>query len=147
MDETQEKVETLAKAPRSDAQLQALARAREKAAVVRAQNAELRRTQTEADRLAAEEVKRQRLDRAERELKAMQEPPPKPNPEAEAEPEPEEEEEIVEYVKRKRPTKRRKVIVEEQSSDEEISIQLPKRREAPAPDDAYGSSYSKMFSL
>ena len=142
MDETQEKVETLAKAPRSDAQLQALARAREKAAVVRAQNAELRKTQAEADRLAAEEVKRQRVIQAERELKAMQEPPP----EAEAEPEPEEEE-VVEYVKRKRPTRRRKVIVEEQSSDEEISIQLPKRREAPAPDDAYGSSYTKMFSL
>ena len=138
MDETQEKVETLAKAPRSDAQLQALARAREKAAVVRAQNAELRRTQTEADRLAAEEVKRQRLEQAEKELKAMQE-----KPEAA---EPEEEEEIVEYVKRKRPTKRRKVIVEEQSSDEEISIQLPKRREAPAPD-SYGSAYTKMFSL
>ena len=143
MDETQEKVETLAKAPRSDAQLQALARAREKAAVVRAQNAELRKTQAEADRLAAEEVKRQRVIQAEKELKAMQEPPP----EAEAEPEPEEEE-VVEYVKRKRPTRRRKVIVEEQSSDEEISIQLPKRREAaPAPSDAYGSSYQKMFSL
>ena len=139
MDETQEKVETLAKAPRSDAQLQALARAREKAAVVRAQNADLRKTQAEADRLAAEEVKRQRLEQAEKELKAMQE-----KPEAA---EPEEEEEIVEYVKRKRPTKRRKVIVEEQSSDEEISIQLPKRREAPAPDDPYGSSYTKMFSL
>ena len=144
MDETQEKVETLAKAPRSDAQLQALARAREKAAVVRAQNAELRRTQTEADRLAAEEVKRQRVIQAERELKAMQEPPPEPNAE---EPEPEEEE-VVEYVKRKRPTRRRKVIVEEQSSDEEISIQLPKRREAaPAPDDTYGTTYTKMFSL
>ena len=143
MDETQEKVETLAKAPRSDAQLQALARAREKAAVVRAQNAELRKTQAEADRLAAEEVKRQRVIQAERELKAMQEPPP----EAEAEPEPEEEE-VVEYVKRKRPTRRRKVIVEEQSSDEEISIQLPKRREAaPAPDDTYGTTYTKMFSL
>ena len=143
MDETQEKVETLAKAPRSDAQLQALARAREKAAVVRAQNAELRKTQAEADRLAAEEVKRQRVIQAEKELKAMQEPPP----EAEAEPEPEEGE-VVEYVKRKRPTRRRKVIVEEQSSDEEISIQLPKRREAaPAPDDTYGTTYTKMFSL
>ena len=140
MDETQEKVETLAKAPRSDAQLQALARAREKAAVVRAQNAELRKTQAEADRLAAEEVKRQRLEQAEKELKAMQEPPEAA--------EPEEEEEIVEYVKRKRPTRRRKVIVEEQSSDEEISIQLPKRREAaPAPDDTYGTTYTKMFSL
>ena len=146
MDETQEKVETLAKAPRSDAQLQALARAREKAAVVRAQNAELRKTQAEADRLAAEEVKRQRVIQAERELKAMQEPPPEPNAGAENEPEPEEEE-VVEYVKRKRPTRRRKVIVEEQSSDEEISIQLPKRREAPAPDDTYGTTYTKMFSL
>ena len=147
MDETQEKVETIAKAPRSDAQLQALARARDKAAVVRAQNAELRKTQNEADRLAAEEVKRQRVIQAERELKAMQEPPPEPNAGAENEPEPEEEE-VVEYVKRKRPTRRRKVIVEEQSSDEEISIQLPKRREAaPAPDDTYGTTYTKMFSL
>ena len=145
MDESQEKVETLAKAPRSDAQLQALARAREKAAVVRAQNADLRKTQAEADRLAAEEVKRQRLEQAEKELKAMQEPPPGPNPEAEAESE-QEEEEVVEYVKRKRPTKRRKVIVEEQSSDEEISIQLPKKR-MPAVDDTYGTTYSKMFSI
>ena len=133
------------KRERSDAQKEALAKAREKAAVVRAENAQLRRTQAEADRLAAEEVKRQRVQQAERELKAMQEPPPGPNPEAEAESE-QEEEEVVEYVKRKRPTKRRKVIVEEQSSDEEISIQLPKKR-MPAVDDTYGTTYSKMFSI
>ena len=133
------------KRERSDAQKEALAKAREKAAVVRAENAQLRRTQAEADRLAAEEVKRQRVQQAERELKAMQEPPPGPNPEAEAESE-QEEEEVVEYVKRKRPTKRRKVIVEEQSSDEEITLQLPKKR-MPAVDDTYGATYAKMFSI
>jgi hypothetical protein len=141
------------KSTRTDAQLAALAKARLKAAEVRAQNAEVRRKQTEADRLAAEELKRQRVEQADRELKAMQTPTEPPeaeadskSPEAEADDEAEEE---IQYIRRKRPTRKRRVIVQEESSDEEITVQLPKKREQREAfaDDAYSRSYEKMFAL
>ena len=120
---------------------------------MRAQNAGVRRKQTEADRLAAEELKRQRVEQADRELKAMQTPTEPPeaeadskSPEAEADDEAEEE---IQYIRRKRPTRKRRVIVQEESSDEEITVQLPKKREQREAfaDDAYSRSYEKMFAL
>ena len=72
------------KSTRTDAKLAALAKARLKAAEVRAQNADVRRKQTEADRLAAEELKRQRVEQADRELKAMQTPTEPPEAEADS---------------------------------------------------------------
>ena len=100
------------KSTRTDAQLAALSKARQRAAEVRAQNADVRRKQAEADRLAAEELKRQRVEQADRELKAMQTPATEPKPqEAEADsksPEGEaddDEAEEIQYVRRKRPTR------------------------------------------
>jgi len=51
---------------RTPAQLETLRLAREKAATVRAQNAELRRKQVEIDKAAAAEVKRQKVEQLEK---------------------------------------------------------------------------------
>ena len=59
------------KKERTSAQLENLAKAREKAAVVRAQNTEIRRKQAEIDKALALEVKKQKINRVEKEYAAI----------------------------------------------------------------------------
>ena len=111
---------------RTPAQLETLRLAREKAAKVRSMNAETRRKQGEVDRAAAEEVKRQKVEKLEREYAAIQQPKPvEEEPEAKVE----EEEEEIEYVYKKKPAKKKRVVVVEKSdSEDELEIVIPKAK-------------------
>lgn len=139
-----------AKKERTPAQLENLAKAREKAAVVRAQNTEIRRKQAEIDKALALEVKKQKLDRVEKEYAVIHGETSKTEKE-------EEEEEEIEYVKKpkKVPKKKCVIVVEESSSEEEVEVRLPKRkrevRQPSSPPDPkterYKMLYNKMFGL
>ena len=125
MDPTLEPVEELkntetvtpTKVPRerTEAQKLALSKARERAMQVRSANAELRKKQKVIDAAEKEKSKRD----VEEKFDALQKP-------VEAPVEPEEEEEVV-YEKPKK-KKRRVVVVQESSSDEEIEVQLPRKK-------------------
>ena len=139
------------KKERTSAQLENLAKAREKAAVVRAQNTEIRRKQAEIDKALALEVKKQKLDRVEKEYAAIHGETSKTEKD-------EEEEEEIEYVKKpkKVPKKKRVIVVEQSSSsEEEIEVRLPKKkrevRQPSSPPDPkterYKMLYNKMFGL
>ena len=126
MDPTLEPVEELkntetvtpTKVPRerTEAQKLALSKARERAMEVRSANAELRKKQRVIDAAEKERSKRD----VEEKFDALQKP-------VEAPVEPEEEEEEVVYEKAKK-KKRRVVVVQESSSDEEIEVQLPRKK-------------------
>ena len=131
---------------RTPAQLETLRLAREKAAKVRSMNAETRRKQGEVDRAAAEEVKRQKVEKLEREYAAIQQPKPvEEEPEAKVE----EEEEEIEYVYKKKPVKKKRVVVVEKSdSEDELEIAIPKAKKPIDPkQDRYKRMYNKMFDL
>ena len=100
---------------RTEAQKLALSKARERAMEVRSANAELRKKQRVIDAAEKEKSKRD----VEEKFDALQKP-------VEAPVEPEEEEEVV-YEKAKK-KKRRVVVVQESSSDEEIEVQLPRKK-------------------
>ena len=140
------------KAPRTEAQLQALSRAREKAFALRAQRMAEKKTQEAAQAQEAAKAK-------------VTPPTPAPSPATEAPPPAteetqEEEEEVVEEII-KRPSKkarRKRVIrvVESSSSDgSDVEIRLPKRskekaaqsnREA-AEQQRFNAAYSKLFDI
>ena len=131
---------------RTPAQLETLRLAREKAAKVRSMNAETRRKQGEVDRAAAEEVKRQKVEKLEREYAAIQQPKPvEEEPEAKVE----EEEEEIEYVYKKKPVKKKRVVVVEKSdSEDELEIVIPKAKKPIDPkQERYKRMYNKMFDL
>ena len=131
---------------RTPAQLETLRLAREKAAKVRSMNAETRRKQGEVDRAAAEEVKRQKVEKLEREYAAIQQPKPvEEEPEAKVE----EEEEEIEYVYKKKPVKKKRVVVVEKSdSEDELEIAIPKAKKPIDPkQERYKRMYNKMFDL
>ena len=134
------------KKERTPAQLQTLRLAREKAAKVRTQNAEMRRKQAEIDKVAADAVKKQKVEQLEKEYAAIQSKTEPPPPEESTN-----EEEEVEYVHQKKPHKKKRIVVVEKSdSEEEIEIALPKERKPPPPDpkkQRYDKMYSKMFDL
>ena len=142
------------KAARTEAQVLALKRARERAAVVRAENAELRKKEKEIDRAAAEEARRAKADRVQREYDALNATPRGIAPEEDVNEAGEAMEEALtaedgeaEYVK-KRPTKKKRVIVKEVSSDEEIEVVLPKRKQvASSQDPRYEKAMKKMFEV
>ena len=130
MDPTLEPVEELkntetvtpTKVPRerTEAQKLALSKARERAMQVRSANAELRKKQKVIDAAEKEKSKRD----VEEKFDALQK-------QVEAPVEPEEEEEEVVYEKAKK-KKRRVVVVQESSSDEEIEVQLPRKKKTKA---------------
>ena len=130
---------------RTPAQLETLRLAREKAAKVRSLNAETRRKQGEIDKAAAEEVKKQKVEKLEREYAAIQQKPV----EEEREPKVEEEEEEVEYVYKKKPAKKKRVVVVEKSdSEEELEIAIPKpKKPIDQKQERYNKMYNKMFDL
>ena len=129
---------------RTPAQLETLRLAREKAAKVRSMNAETRRKQGEVDRAAAEEVKKQKVEKLEREYAAIQQPKP-----VEEEPKVEEEEEEVEYVYKKKPAKKKRVVVVEKSdSEDELEIAIPKaKKPIDQKQERYNKMFNKMFDL
>ena len=132
---------------RTPSQLETLRLAREKAAKVRSLNAETRRKQGEIDKAAAEEVKKQKVEKLEREYAAIQQPKPvEEEPEAKVE---EREEEEVEYVYKKKPAKKRRVVVVEKSdSEDELEIAIPKQKKSIDPkQERYERMFNKMFDL
>ena len=151
------------KKERSAAQLEALSKARVKAAEVRAKNTELRRKEREVvqaqlsenRRLREENIKREHAERFQRKDEATPPPPPPPNTPDDDEPE----EEVV-YEKKRPKKKRRVVVVQESSSEDEIEVQLPKQKRKPVSaekkkpvsaeedtDEVYQRAYRRMFEV
>ena len=145
------------KRPRTEAQMHALLKAREKALMVRQQNADLKRKQQEIDRATLAKAKQDERERIEREYKSLQRPqvaigsrsdPHAPPPPIDEEEENPESSKIREKPRKKKPARR--VVVTEASSgsetEEEVEVQLPRqRRPRSAEQIAYQRSMSKMF--
>ena len=140
--------EARVKAPRSEAQIAALERARIKAQEARGEAAALRKKEQEVERAMVAKARAERAARVEAEYKALttpvqevqeEETSPPPEPETPAKP------------MRKKPARR--VIVTEVSSgeetDEEVEVVLPKARKAPPQPTAeelmFQRSMTKMF--
>ena len=129
---------------RTPAQLEALQKARVKAAEVRAKNAELRRKERDLVNAQLEESRRLREASIQREhaerFQSKEETP--------AEQDEAEEEEVVYQTKPKR--KRRVVVVQDSSSEEEIEVKLPKQKKSAAEnaeDELYRRTYQRMFDI
>ena len=142
-------VQETTKRERTPAQLEALQRARAKAAEVRAKNTELRRKERELVNAQLEEKRRLREETIQREhaerFNAKEEENTAPAAAADDE---QEEEEVVYQKKPKR--KRRVVVVQDSSSEEEIEVKLPKQKKDPtqsAEDDLYRRTYERMFEV
>ena len=113
---------------RTEKQQEALAKARS----ARAQKAELARKQSELDRRLLEKARKTEADRIEREYNAMDDDEPETPP------------------RRKRKPARKIVVTEVSSaseSDEEIEVQIPKKRELSAEQLRQQRLYQKMFTL
>ena len=128
---------------RTPAQLEALQKARVKAAEVRAKNTELRRKERELVNAQLQESRRLREESIQREHAERFQT----KDEAPAEEEGAEEEEVVYQKKPKR--KRRVVVVQDSSSEEEIEVKLPKQKKSGADgnDEVYRRAYQRMFEL
>ena len=147
------------KRERSTAQMDALAKARLKAAEVRAKTSELRRKEREVvDAQLAENrrIREQSIERQHAEVvggKKVQDTPQPPSNDVTAAEVSEEEEVVYERAPKKK--KKRRVVVVQDSSDseeEEIQVKLPKKRPAALPPDAesseealYRRTYDRMF--
>ena len=105
---------------RTPAQLEALQRARAKAAEVRAKNTELRRKERELVNAQLEEKRRLREETIQREHAERFNAKEEESPAATAADDETEEEEVVYQKKPKR--KRRVVVVQDSSSEEEIEV-------------------------
>ena len=149
--ETTKKERSIADQPRpsarTPAQLEALQRARAKAAEVRAKNTELRRKERELVNAQLEEKRRLREETIQREhaerFNAKEEESIAPAAAAD-----DTEEEVVYQKKPKR--KRRVVVVQDSSSEEEIEVKLPKPKKdatQSAEDDLYRRTYERMFEV
>ena len=126
------------------AQLEALQKARIKAAEVRAKNTELRRKERDLVNAQMEENRRLREASIQREHAERFQT----KEEAPAEEEGAEEEEVVYQKKPKR--KRRVVVVQDSSSEEEIEVKLPKQKKSAAQnteDELYRRTYQRMFEI
>ena len=129
---------------RTPAQLEALQKARVKAAEVRAKNTELRRKERDLVNAQLEENRRLREESIQREYAERFQT----KDEAPAEEEGAEEEEVVYQKKPKR--KRRVVVVQDSSSEEEIEVKLPKQKKSSAEtaeDELYRRTYQRMFEI
>ena len=142
-------VQETTKRERTPAQLEALQRARAKAAEVRAKNTELRRKERELVNAQLEEKRRLREETIQREhaerFHAKEEENTAPAAAADDE---QEEEEVVYQKKPKR--KRRVVVVQDSSSEEEIEVKLPKPNKdltQSAEDGLYRRTYERMFEV
>ena len=136
------------KKERSAAQLEALSKARVKAAEVRAKNTELRRKEREVVNAQLAENRRMREESIEREHAAKFSKTPEEEPASDHQPTAPPEEEVVYQKKPKK--KRRVVVVQESSSEEEIEVKLPKQKNKPQVaevDAAYQRTYNRMFEL
>ena len=129
---------------RTPAQLEALQKARVKAAEVRAKNTELRRKERDLVNAQLEESRRLREASIQREhaerFQSKEETP--------AEQDEVEEDEVVYQKKPKR--KRRVVVVQDSSSEEEIEVKLPKQKKSAAQnteDELYRRTYQRMFEI
>jgi hypothetical protein len=150
-----EALETPAKAPRSEAQKLALARAREKAVAVRAQNAALKKKELEVERALLQKAKADRAAKIESDYEALSRPPEPPEPAAPAIPAQEsvaepEEDERAPPPKRKRKPARRVVVTEVSSASEsepsDVEVVLPRARKKPTPEEIqYQRAMTKMF--
>ena len=147
--------DTPLKKERSPAQIEALNRARLKAAEVRASNKDLRIKQREIDKNAMEAIKKQKVERIEQQYSALKQAK---EPSVDEPPEEDVEEEIVYQKKEKKPKKKRIVVVQQSSESEdeqEVEVRIPKkktkaREESPEMTEAdrlYQKAYSKMFGL
>jgi len=141
------------KKERSAAQLEALAKARVKAAEVRAKNTELRQKEREVVNAQLAENRRLREESIEKEhaAKFSSKPEEEPASDQQAPPNSPEEEEV---VYQKKPKKKRRVVVVQNSSEseEEIEVKLPKQKNKPPPqvseaDELYQRTYQRMFEL
>ena len=128
---------------RTPAQLEALQKARVKAAEVRAKNTELRRKERDLVNAQLEENRRLREESIQREHAERFQT----KDEAPAE-EGAEKEEVVYQKKPKR--KRRVVVVQDSSSEEEIEVKLPKQKKSAAEtaeDELYRRTYQRIFEI
>ena len=128
---------------RTPAQLEALQKARVKAAEVRAKNAELRRKERDLVNAQLEENRRLREESIQREYAERFQA----KDEAPAEEEGAEEEEV---VYQKKPKRKRRVVVVQDSSEEEIEVKLPKQKKSSAEtaeDELYRRTYQRMFEI
>ena len=139
-------VQETTKRGRTPAQLEALQRARAKAAEVRAKNTELRRKERELVNAQLEEKRRLREETIQREhaerFNAKEEENTAPADDEQ------EEEEVVYQKKPKR--QRRVVVVQDSSSEEEIEVKLPKPKKDATPSeegDLYRRTYERMFEV
>jgi len=132
------------KKERTPAQLEALQKARVKAAEVRAKNTELRRKERELVNAQLEEKRRLREESIQREhAERFQSKENGATEQEEAE-----EEEVVYQKKPKR--KRRVVVVQDSSSEEEIEVKLPKQKKSEAEnaeEELYRRTYQRMFEI
>ncbi len=133
------------KPPPSEARLLALAKARERAMVVRAEKKQLRDKEKEIERLAVQQTKKENSERIQREYEALTT--------SKKEEEDEVEEEV---VYKKAPKKKKRIVVVQEDSEEdevEVRVQAPKQKQKVKPevDDqeerAYRLAYNKMFGL
>ena len=129
---------------RTPAQLEALQKARIKAAEVRAKNTELRRKERDLVNAQLQENRRLREESIQREhaerFQTQEDGP--------AEEDCAEDDEVVYQKKPKR--KRRVVVVQDSSSEEEIEVKLPKQKKSAAEtaeDELYRRSYQRMFEI
>ena len=122
------------KKERTEAQKQALLKARERAVEVRQQNAELRRKEVELTRAKEAAEKVARKEQIEKEYDDMHK-------------QDESEEEEVVVQKKPKKVKRRVVVVQDSSSsEEEIEVRLPKVKHKKNPSN-YERSMQKMFAM
>ena len=128
---------------RTPAQLEALQKARNKAAEVRAKNTELRRKERDLVNAQMEENRRLREASIQREHAERFQT----KEEAPAEEEGAEDEEV---VYQKKPKRKRRVVVVQDSSEEEIEVKLPKQKKSAAQnteDELYRRTYQRMFEI
>lgn len=128
---------------RTPAQLEALQRARAKAAEVRAKNTELRRKERDLVNAQLEENRRLREESIQREYAERFQT----KEEAPTEEDGAEEEEV---VYQKKPKRKRRVVVVQDSSEEEIEVKLPKQKKSSAEtaeDELYRRTYQRMFEI
>lgn len=136
------------KKTRTPAQLETLRLAREKATVIRAQNAEMRRKQALVDKAAADEVKRAKVEKLELEYSACKNGDIGKT------------DNIPEHTEKVTKKKKRVIVVEESSSSEdEIEVRLPKQKrrgseiasevtqQSDIRQQRYNKLYQKMFGI
>ena len=150
--ETTKKERSIADQPRpsarTPAQLEALQRARAKAAEVRAKNTELRRKERELVNAQLEEKRHLREETIQREHAERFNAKEEESTAATAADDEQQEEEVVYQKKPKR--KRRVVVVQDSSSEEEIEVKLPKPKKdatQSAEDDLYRRTYERVFEV